>query len=82
MYVQFLDPYTFPSTHERLLEPYNYFQFGQRYVGTLIDFDNSFLGHADIWAKVGSVRVCGWWGGRMSGGDLGGGGVSACMFCV
>jgi hypothetical protein len=49
---QFLDPYTFPSAHERLLEPYNYFAFGQRYVSTLIDFSNSFLGQAEIWAKV------------------------------
>lgn len=50
---QFLDPYTFPSAHQRLLEPYNYFAFGQRYVGTLIDFANSFLGQEQIWAKVG-----------------------------
>jgi hypothetical protein len=40
-------------------------------VGTLIDFDNSFLGHADIWAKVGSVRVCGWWGEGCQGVTLG-----------
>jgi glycerol-3-phosphate O-acyltransferase len=46
---QFVDPYTFPSAHKRLLEPYNYFNFGQRYVGTLIDFNNSVLGHADRW---------------------------------
>lgn len=30
---QFVDPYTFPSAHPRLLEPYNYYQFGQRYTG-------------------------------------------------
>ncbi|KAF6266197.1 glycerol-3-phosphate acyltransferase [Scenedesmus sp. NREL 46B-D3] len=49
---QFVDPYTFPSAHKRLLEPYNYFNFGQRYVGTLIDFSNSVLGHADRWSKI------------------------------
>eukprot|EP00883_Tetradesmus_obliquus_P006410 jgi/Sobl393_1/16897/SZX72719.1 len=49
---QFVDPYTFPSAHKRLLEPYNYYNFGQRYVGTLIDFNNSVLGHADRWTKI------------------------------
>lgn len=51
-HMQFVDPYTFPSQHKRLLDPYNYYAFGQRYVGTLIDFDNSFLGHEDMWKKV------------------------------
>lgn len=44
---QFVAPYTFPSFHSRLLEPYNYYEFGQRYVKTLIDFDNSVVGHKD-----------------------------------
>ena len=26
---QFVNPYTFPSTHKRILEPYNYYDFGQ-----------------------------------------------------
>ena len=26
---QFVNPYIFPSFHERILEPYNYYQFGQ-----------------------------------------------------
>jgi hypothetical protein len=72
---QFVDPYTFPSAHERLLEPYNYFAFGQRYVSTLIDFSNSFLGQAELWAKVGRV----FWGGAggraaQGGWECGGGG--------
>lgn len=33
---QFLDPYTFPSLHPRLLEPYNYYEFGQRYTGECV----------------------------------------------
>ncbi len=37
--LQFMQPYTFPSKHERLLAPYNYFDFGQRYVSTLVNFD-------------------------------------------
>jgi len=53
---QFVAPYTFPSFHSRLLEPYNYYAFGQRYVSTLIDFSNSFLGHADLWKKVSETR--------------------------
>lgn len=47
--LQFMQPYTFPSFHQRILEPYNYFEFGQRYVGTLIDFENSALGHRERW---------------------------------
>lgn len=26
---QFVNPYTFPSAHKRILEPYNYYEFGQ-----------------------------------------------------
>ena len=26
---QFINPYTFPSSHQRILEPYNYYDFGQ-----------------------------------------------------
>jgi len=26
---QFINPYTFPSSHNRILEPYNYYDFGQ-----------------------------------------------------
>eukprot|EP00879_Flechtneria_rotunda_P024305 GHRR01025760.1.p1 GENE.GHRR01025760.1~~GHRR01025760.1.p1 ORF type:complete len:277 (+),score=61.31 GHRR01025760.1:368-1198(+) len=49
---QFVDPYTFPSLHKRLLEPYNYYQFGQRYVCSLINFENSFLGHQQRWDTI------------------------------
>lgn len=56
---QFVDPYTFPSFHQRLLEPYNYFAFGQRYVATLIDFDNSLLGHRDRWDKIAAQLAAG-----------------------
>ncbi|KXZ42557.1 hypothetical protein GPECTOR_136g640 [Gonium pectorale] len=49
---QAVDPYTFPSFHSRLLEPYNYYEFGQRYVATLIDFKNSVLGYRERWDRV------------------------------
>lgn len=49
---EFVDPYTFPSFHQALVEPYNYFEFGQRYVGSLTDFDRSVLGYPDRWADV------------------------------
>ncbi len=26
---QFANPYTFPSSHKRILKPYNYYEFGQ-----------------------------------------------------
>ena len=49
---QFLDPYTFPSYHTRLLEPYDYYKFGQNYVRTLINFNKSVIGHLDRFRKV------------------------------
>ena len=30
--LQLTHPYTFPSAHERILAPYNYYEFGQRYI--------------------------------------------------
>lgn len=56
---QFLDPYTFPSAHSRLLEPYNYYAFGQRYVGSLINFSTSQLGHASRWDSVAEALAAG-----------------------
>jgi glycerol-3-phosphate O-acyltransferase len=44
--------YEFPSAHRRLLEPYDYYQFGQRYVGSLIDFESSVLGRPDRWRAL------------------------------
>lgn len=44
---QFVSPYKFPSRHEAITEPYDYFEFGQKYVGSLIDFQKSYLGHRE-----------------------------------
>lgn len=49
---QFVDPYSFPSYHERILEPFNYYEFGQRYVGSLVDFKNSVVGHLERWDEI------------------------------
>jgi len=38
---QFRNAYTFPSFHERILAPYDYYEFGQRYVRQLVDFERS-----------------------------------------
>ncbi len=50
--VEFMAPYKFPSHHLRILEPYNYYDFGQRYVRALIDFDRSVVGYADRFAEI------------------------------
>jgi glycerol-3-phosphate O-acyltransferase len=52
VFAQFAAPYTFPSFHKRILEPYDYYNFGQRYVGSLIDFSASALGNADVFAEI------------------------------
>ncbi len=43
--VQLAAPYQFPSYHEKIKEPYDYYAFGQRYVKFLIDFSKSAVGH-------------------------------------
>ena len=50
--LQFLSPYTFPSRHERILEPFNYYLFGQRYCGNLINFDCSYVGNVEGFVKI------------------------------
>lgn len=50
-----LDPraaYTFPSYHERILEPYNYYNFGQRYIRGLVNFQTSQLGHKNRFEQI------------------------------
>ena len=49
---QFTDPYIFPSHHQRILKPFNYYDFGQRYVGSLVNFKRSFIGHLDTWQQI------------------------------
>jgi len=49
---QFASPYTFPSFHKRILEPYDYYNFGQRYVGSLINFSTSTVGNIDRFAEI------------------------------
>ena len=49
---QMVEPYTFPSFHERITEPYDYFEFGQKYVGSLIDFTKSYLGHRERFDEI------------------------------
>ena len=44
---QLADPYRFPSFHKGITEPYDYFEFGQKYVGSLTDFSRSYLGHRE-----------------------------------
>lgn len=55
VFKEFADPYTFPSYHKRILEPYNYYEFGQRYVASLTDFSRSLLGHPERWNRIASL---------------------------
>ena len=44
---EFVEPYTFPVVHKRLLQPYDYYAFGQNYVRNLVNFRHSFIGSID-----------------------------------
>lgn len=50
--LQFEDPYNFPSFHQRMLEPFDYYDFGQQYTGNLVNFQQSYVGHLERWADV------------------------------
>ncbi len=50
--LQFEDPYKFPTFHERVLEPFDYYAFGQKYVSNLIDYGNSYVGGLDMADKI------------------------------
>jgi len=50
--VQLASPYTFPSYHEKIEAPYDYYAFGQRYVKFLVDFSKSAVGHLERFNAV------------------------------
>lgn len=50
--VQMVAPYTFPSYHESIREPFDYYQFGQNYIQPLIDYKNSYVGNCEIFDKI------------------------------
>ncbi|BBN15444.1 glycerol-3-phosphate O-acyltransferase [Marchantia polymorpha subsp. ruderalis] len=50
--LQFEDPFTFSSYHKRMVEPYDYYTFGQNYIRPLLDFRNSFLGNTTIFDDI------------------------------
>ena len=52
VFKEFVEPYEFPSYHARMLEPYNYYNFGQEYVSCMVDFENSYIGHPDRFKDV------------------------------
>ena len=49
---EYIDPYTFPSYHERITAPFDYYALGQRYTSSLIDISNSYLGHEQRFAAI------------------------------
>lgn len=50
--LQFEDPFTFPSYHRAIREPYDYYTFGQNYIRLLLDFRNSYVGNVGHFDKV------------------------------
>ncbi|KAL3681949.1 hypothetical protein R1sor_024905 [Riccia sorocarpa] len=49
---QFEEPYTFPPYHTRILEPYNYYAFGQNFIKHLVDLRNSFVGNIATFGQI------------------------------
>jgi len=44
--------FNFASRHEGIIEPYDYFEFGQEYVKPLIDFDKSWVRNPELWEEA------------------------------
>ena len=49
---QLEEPYEFPSYHESMRSPIDYYQLGNDYVGSMIDWQRSVLGHPERWTTV------------------------------
>lgn len=50
--LQFETPFTFTNYHPRMMEPYDYYTFGQNYVRPLIDYRNSYLGNLKVFDEI------------------------------
>ncbi|KAI5083401.1 hypothetical protein GOP47_0003144 [Adiantum capillus-veneris] len=50
--LQFEDPFTFPSYHKAIRDPYDYYIFGQNYIRPLLDFRNSYLGNVSVFDEI------------------------------
>lgn len=46
------DPFIFSPYHKALRKPYDYFEFGQKYIRPLIDFRNSYVGNVSIFNEI------------------------------
>jgi len=44
--------YRFASRHEGIVEPYDYFEFGQEYVKPLVNFEESYVRNMHYWNEV------------------------------
>eukprot|EP00951_Prasinocladus_malaysianus_P048158 scaffold655319_cov45-Prasinocladus_malaysianus.AAC.1 len=49
---QLIAPYKFPSYHQMMRSPTDYFKMGQQYIGCLLDFDRSILMYPERWAQI------------------------------
>jgi len=45
-------PYEFPSYHQAIREPYDYYQMANVYIGSLIDFERSVLMNPERWTLI------------------------------
>jgi len=45
-------PYEFPSYHQSIREPIDYYKMGNDYVGSMIDYTRSVMGNAHLWDDI------------------------------
>lgn len=50
--LQYEDPFTFPSYHKAIRDPFDYYTFGQNYIRPLIDFRNSYVGNLAYFGEM------------------------------
>ncbi|CAN0842847.1 Glycerol-3-phosphate acyltransferase, chloroplastic [Linum grandiflorum] len=52
VFVDVEEPFLFSPYHKALREPFDYYEFGQKYIRPLIDFRNSYVGNVSIFSEI------------------------------
>ncbi|KAJ9537015.1 hypothetical protein OSB04_029748 [Centaurea solstitialis] len=52
MFLDVKEPFVFSPYHEAILEPFNYYMFGQNYIRPLVNFRESYVGNVSVFSVM------------------------------
>ncbi|GER34646.1 glycerol-3-phosphate acyltransferase [Striga asiatica] len=52
IFMDVLDPFQFSPYHKAIRQPFDYYMFGQKYIGPLLDIRNSFVGNISLFNEM------------------------------